>query len=77
MFKVELAMKQVTTCIVKESYLEQFVKLIQDGGMLVFITSLDGEPIDVEEDLYNDEYVVTILKLSREYIDKLTCIGME
>gem|GEM_PF-5023484 len=62
MFKVELAMQKVTTCEVKTKDLEQFVKAIQDGGMLVFITDLDGAPVDVEEDLYDDEYMITIFK---------------
>ena len=62
MFKVELAMQKVTACEVKTKDLEQFVKAIQDGGMFVFITDLDGETIDVDEDLYIDEYMVTIFK---------------
>lgn len=62
MFKVELIMQKVTTCEVKVKDLERFVKVIQDGGMLVFIADLDGTPIDVEEDLYDDEYSVTVFK---------------
>lgn len=62
MFKVKLVMQKVTTCEVKTKDLERFVKVIQDGGMFVFITDLDGTPIDTEEDLYDDEYMVTIFK---------------
>lgn len=62
MINIKVTMEKVTECTVDSNNLEQFVNTIQNGGMYVYITTFDRKPVDLNEELYDDEYLVTIFK---------------
>lgn len=65
--KVELLLKQVGNCYIKTEYLDSFIESLQNGGFLVSISAMDGEIVDVENVLCDEEYIVSVLKCNPYY----------
>lgn len=64
MLNVKVTLEKVTVCEVETSNLDLFINTIQNGGMYVYVTEVGGEPIDLSETLYDDEYLVTVFRVN-------------